>query len=112
MATARSGEISSSRPSMCERKTACSSVTLLIVGQAEELKAAAVGEDGPVPAHEGVQAAQVADHGFARPQGEVIGVGQHHLRPGLAELLDFQPLDASLGGHGHKGRAVLPGRAA
>ncbi len=71
--------------------------------EAEELEAAAIGQDRAVPAHEAVQAAQVADHLLARPQGQVIGVGQHHLGPGLAELLDFQSLDARLGGHGHEG---------
>ena len=91
---------------MCERKTACSSVTSLIRGQAEELEAAAVGQDRPVPAHEAVQAAQVADHLLAGPQGQVIGVGQHHLGPGLAELVDFQPFDAGLGGHGHEGGQI------
>ena len=88
MATARSGESSTSRPSMCERKTALLLGDLRPLGEAEELEAAAVGEDRAVPAHEAVQAAERRDDLFARPQGQVIGVGQHHLRAGGAELVD------------------------
>ena len=64
------------------------------MGQAEELKAAAVGQDRAVPAHEAVQPAERGDDLFAGPQREMIGVAQHHLRAGGAELLDLQPLDA------------------
>ena len=102
MATARSGEMATSRPSMCERKTACSLGDLDAMGEAEELEAAAVGQDRAVPAHEAVQAAQRRDHLFAGPQGQVIGVAQDHLGPGGAELLDLQPLDAALRATGMK----------
>ena len=55
------------------------------MGEAEKLEAAAVGEDGPVPAHEAVQAAQGGDHLFARPQGEMVGIAQDHFRPAWRE---------------------------
>ena len=50
------------------------------LGQAEELEAATVGKNRPGPPHEGVQAPQVADNVFARPQRQMIGVAQHNLR--------------------------------
>ena len=65
---------------MCERKTAASSVDLAHVGEAEDLEAAAVGEDGAVPVHEAVQAAQLGDELVAGPQGEVVGVAEDDLR--------------------------------
>ena len=40
---------------------------------------------------------------FAGPQGQMIGVAQDHFGAGAAELLDFQTLDAALGGDGHEG---------
>ena len=104
MATARSGEMANGRPSICERKTASCSVTFEHVRQAEDLKAAAIGEDRAVPAHEGVQTAQLGHDLFARPQREVIGVGQHHLGAGAAELLDLQSLDRGQRADRHEGR--------
>ena len=52
--------------------------------EAEDLIAAAVGEDRPVPAHEAVQAAELADELRARPQGQVVGVGEDDLCADLA----------------------------
>ena len=74
------------------------------MGEAEQLEAAAVGQDRAVPAHEAVQPAQGGDDLFAGPQREMIGVAQDHLRPGGAELFDLQPLDAGLGADRHEGR--------
>ena len=104
MATARSGERATSRPSMCERKTACFLGHLDEMGEAEQLESAAVGQDRAVPAHEAVQPAQRGDRLFAGPQREMIGVAQDHLRPGGAELFDLQALDAGLGADRHEGR--------
>ena len=50
------------------------------IGEAEDLKAAAVGEDRAVPAHERVEAAQGRDGLLARPERQMIGVGEDHLR--------------------------------
>ena len=47
---------------MCERKTAACSVIFVDLRQAEELKAAAVGQDRPVPAHEAMQPAERLHH--------------------------------------------------
>ena len=74
------------------------------MGQAEQLKSAAVGQDRSVPAHEAMQAAEGGHRLFAGPQGKMIGVAEDHFRPGGAELFNFEPLDAGLGADGHKGR--------
>ena len=69
IATARSGVSSSSAPSMCERNVDPVVGDLADLGEAEDLEAAGVGEDRPVPAHEAVQAAQLGDQLVAGPQG-------------------------------------------
>ena len=74
--------------------------------QAEKLKSAAVGQDRAVPAHESVQAAQLFDDPFARPQGKMIGVRQNHFGAGGAKLLDLQPLDRGLRADRHEGRQL------
>ena len=98
--------MATSRPSMCERKTASCSVTSMQMGQAEQLEAAAIGQDRSVPTHEAVQSAQGGDDFFARPQREMVGIAQDHFRPGGADLFDLQSLDAGLCGHGHEGRQL------
>ena len=50
------------------------------LGQAEDLETARVGQQRPLPAHEAMQAAHAPDEFVPRPQSEVIGVGQNHLR--------------------------------
>ena len=91
---------------MCERKTAAWSVDLARLGEAEDLEAAAVGEDRPVPVHEAVQAAQLGDQLVAGPQGEVIGVAEDDAAPASRELLGRQPLDGGLGADGHEDRRL------
>ena len=53
--------------------------------EAEDLEAAAVGEDGTVPVHEPVQSPVLPDQIVARPQVEMVGVAQDDLRAGLLE---------------------------
>src|SRR4029077_15437597 len=74
--------------------------------QAEDLEAAAVGEDRPAPAGEGVQAAQLLDGVDPRPQGEVVEVGEHHGGPRRLQLLGGDPLDGAEGAPGHERRRV------
>ena len=89
---------------MCERKrTPCSS-TIDALGQAEELKAAAVGENRPVPAHERVQAAERRDDLLAGPQRQMIRVGQNHLRAGLAQPAGVDAFDRALRADRHERR--------
>ena len=62
------------------------------LGEAHQLVAAAVGEDGTVPAHERVQSAERrygVDPGTLR---EVIRVGEHDVRADLVELSGCQAL--------------------
>ena len=54
-------------------------VDLCRVAQAEHLVAAAVGEDGPVPLHERVQAAKTPHRVAPGPQRQVVRVGQDDL---------------------------------
>ena len=112
MAMARSGDSSSRRAVDVRAKDGRLLGDFRVLGQAEELKAAAVGEDRAVPAHEAVQAAQIADHVFARPQRQMIGVAQDHLRTGRAHLVDRQGFDGCLRAHRHERRQLDRGRAA
>ena len=50
------------------------------LAQAEDLETAGVGEQGPVPAHELVQPAQLAHQLVPRPKVQVIGISQNDLR--------------------------------
>jgi hypothetical protein len=77
-------------------------VDLEVGGEAEDLVTAAVGEDGPVPAHEAVQAAQLGDQLVARAQGEVVGVAEDDLHAGFFELLRGEALDGRLGADRHE----------
>ena len=54
--------------------------------QAEDLIAAAVGEDRPVPADEAVQPAAPRDQLVARPQVQVIGVAEDDLGAEILEV--------------------------
>ena len=56
------------------------------LGQAEDLIAAAVGQDRPGPADEAVQPAAPRDQIVAGPQIQVIGVAQQNLRAGALEV--------------------------
>ena len=71
-------------------------------GEAENLEAAAVGENRLVPIHELVQAAGGADDVEAGPQVKVVGVAQEDLRAHLAQLARIKRLDAGLRADGHE----------
>ena len=106
IAMARSGVSSSSRPSRCERKVTPVVGHPVPVRQAEDLEPARIGQDRAVPAHERVQPAECRHHLLARPQGQMIGVGQQHPRPGGAELVGREPLDRRLGADRHERRGL------
>ncbi len=74
--------------------------------QAEDLKAAGVGEDGAVPRHETVQAARCLDRFKARPQPEMIGVGEHDLRLRFAQFVRREAFDGRRGAHRHERRRL------
>ena len=56
-------------------------------GQAENLETAAVGQNSPVPVHETVQPAHLADDIDPRPEVEVIGIGEYHLDADFFKML-------------------------
>ena len=69
--------------------------------QGKDLESAAVRQDRAVPAHKPVQAARFPDQGFARPQVQVVGIGQEDLCADLLHLPRRHRLDAGAGAHGH-----------
>ncbi len=61
--------------------------------QAHDLEAAGVRQDRFVPAHEGVQTAELGDPLRARPQHEVIGISEQNIGAGIANLFRIERLD-------------------
>src|SRR5437899_1482354 len=76
------------------------------LGQAEDLEDAGVGEDRAVPAHEAVQAAEVAHDVRTRAEQQVVGVTEDDLRAGGLEVFGRERLDRRLGANGHEDRRV------
>ena len=73
--------------------------------QAEHLKSAAVGEDGLVPVHETVQAAQIFNDLMAGTKVQVIGVSEDDLRAAIHEIFRRQCFDRRLRSHRHERRS-------
>ena len=70
--------------------------------EAEDLKAAGIGQDGPVPVHELVQPAAPGDHLVAGPHAQVIGVAEDDARTEVFQVLGADRLDRALGAHRHE----------
>ena len=81
-------------------------------GKREDLKAAAVGEDRPVPGHEAMQPAHLLYQSVAGPDVKMIGVGQLDLAADLSEIARRKrALDRALRADVHKdGRLHRPVR--
>ncbi len=75
-------------------------------GEAENLEAAAVGENRLFPIHELVQAAGGADDFESGPDIEVVGVAEDDLRAHLQQFARVERLDAGLRADGHEHRRV------
>ena len=73
-------------------------------GEAENLEAAAVGEDRPFPIHEFVQAAGGADDVESGPEVEMVSVAEDDLRAHLQQFARVEGLDAGLRADGHEHR--------
>ena len=73
-------------------------------GEAEDLEAAAVGENRLFPIHEFVQPAGGADDVESGTQIEMVGVAEDDLRAHLAEFARVERLDAGLRADGHEHR--------
>ena len=72
------------------------------IAQAEYLESAGVGEDGPVPRHELLHAAELAHHLHARPQIQVIGVVQQDLDAKLFQHVLRHAFDCANGADRHE----------
>ena len=106
MSVARSGVSRWRRPSRCDWKSAPSSVMTPPLGEAEHLEAAAVGQDRARPADEAVQAAAPRDQLVARPQQQVIGVGEDDLGARILEVAMPNRLDRALRADRHERRRL------
>ena len=77
--------------------------------EAEDLKTAAVREDGTLPVHKGVQPPELPDQFVARTQIKMIGITQNNLGPEVEQRFGQHPLDRALGSHWHKtGVSITP----
>ena len=76
------------------------------LAQRHDLESARVGEDWPVPAHEGVQPAKSGDAFSARAQHQVIGIGEHDISARCLDLLGIQRLYGRSGANRHKRRSA------
>ena len=70
--------------------------------QAPDLEAARVGEDGPLPADEAVQAAELADHVQAGAQEQVEGVAEDDLRADGLDVARQHALDRTVSTDRHE----------
>jgi hypothetical protein len=72
--------------------------------EGEHLEAAGIGEDGTIPRHEAMEAAQLAHHVVTGSQMEVVRVGQDHPRTSAPEVLRVERLDGAEGSNRHEHR--------
>jgi hypothetical protein len=70
------------------------------VPQREDLEAAGVGQDRPVPGHEAVESPELGDQVGARAEVQVVGVAEQDLGAELTELRRVDRLDRRLGATG------------
>ena len=83
------------------------------VAEREDLEAAGVGEDRPVPAGERVQSTELLDHVLARAEMEVVRVAEDHVGAERAHLGGSERLDGGLRADRHeRGRPDLAVRGA
>src|SRR5665811_2115004 len=78
----------------------------VVVGQAEYLEAATVGQDRSIPAHERVDATSFTNHIDAGTKHQVIGICQDDLRSRAANFIRLEGLHRGLGADGHEYRCL------
>src|SRR6185437_17162947 len=78
------------------------------MAQAENLKAAAVGEDWACPIHKAVQAAQGLHHVATGAQREMIRVGEDNLGVTGNQLVRGYAFDRGIGSNRHEHRSLDP----
>ena len=74
--------------------------------KAEDLEAAAVGEDRTRPVHEAVQTAHLGDEGVTRSQDEMISIAEDHWDADRQQLIGRDPFDAGASADGHEDRGL------
>ena len=87
------------------------------VAKRDDLEPARVGEDRAIPVHEPMQPAEPLDPFVARPQVEVVRVGQDDRGARLADVVRAERLDRGVGADRHElrrlddamGQGQLPG---
>ena len=99
----RRGSRPARSPANCAARPLISSATVAVAHR-EDLEAAGVGDDRPVPAHEPVQPAELLDQLVARREEQVERVAEHHVEAELGGLAHLERLDHGLGGQRHEGR--------
>ena len=108
ISTARSGVSSCDRA--VEVGAECHAL-VLDLAQARErhhLEAAGIGKDRQRPVHEAMQAAERGDTLGARPQHQVIGVGEHDVGARRPHLIRIHALHGRLGADRHERRRAHP----
>src|SRR5688572_31935692 len=81
-------------------------IYLAALREAEHLVAAAVGEDGFVPANELVKAAATRDQIVAGAQHQVVGITEDDARANLVKMLRRQGFHRALGADRHEHRRL------
>ena len=76
------------------------------LGQRHDLIAAGVGEDGLLPMHEFVQAAELGDALGAGPEHQMIGIGEDDIGAARRHVLGEHGLDRRPGANRHEGRGA------
>ncbi len=74
--------------------------------EGEDLEAPGVGEHRALPAREGVEAAEGADHRVAGAQVEMEGVAEDHAAAGGGDFIDREPFDGAMRSDRHEGRRL------
>ena len=74
--------------------------------QTEHLKAAAVGQDRAVPAHESMQPSEPGNAVGARAEREVIAVAEENLRAECSDFIRAERLDRRLRADRHERRGI------
>ena len=74
--------------------------------EAEDLIAAAVGEEGAIPSDEAVQSPLAGDQVLAGPEVQMIGVAQDDSCAGLHQMRMGQRLDGALRADRHEDRGL------
>jgi len=76
------------------------------LGEGKNLIAAAVGQDRPVPIHEPMQPAKVADHLHSWPNEKMVGVSENDLCAEFTQLPRADRLHCALRPDRHEGRRL------